>query len=180
MSRLRTVTREELSAEGQGAWDHIAGTRGGVGGPFQVFIRVPALATAVADVGTYIRFNGLLSPANRELAILTIAREIGSRFEWNGHAPIAIKEGVRPEAIEVVRVQGSTAGLNERERLIVDTARALFRNHRFSDLEYQRAFAALGEERLVELVGIVGFYSLIGFSLVAFDVEPAGDAPPPF
>lgn len=180
MSRLRTVKREELSAEGQGAWDHIAGTRGGVGGPFQVLIRVPALATAVADVGTYIRFNGLLSPAERELAILTIAREVGSRFEWGGHASIAVKEGVRPEAIEVVRTQGSTAGLNESERLVVDSARALFRNHKFSDSEYQRALDAFGEERLVELVGIVGFYSLIGFSLVAFNVEPAGGAPPPF
>src|SRR5205823_6803753 len=133
MSRAPESTRGGLSSRGQQAWDHIAGTRGGVAGPYQVLIQVPALAERVADLGTYLRFEGLLAGTDRELAILVVAREIGSRYEWVGHEAIARKEGVRPEAIDVARAQGAPASLTGRERLIVELVRTRQREHRIPD-----------------------------------------------
>ena len=123
MERAPRVTREELPPEGQAAWDAIAGTRGGVSGPYQVLIQVPQLAERVAHLGTYLRFEGLLDGAERELAILVVAAHVGARFEWTAHEAIARREGTRDGAIEVVREHTSTDGLTERERLIVETAR---------------------------------------------------------
>ncbi len=101
MSRLPAPTRDALPPEGQRAWDVIAGTRGGVPGPYGVLIRHPALAERVAALGTILRFEGALPGADRELAILTAGRELGARFEWHAHEPLARQEGVRPEADDV-------------------------------------------------------------------------------
>ena len=180
MSRAPEATRESLPPRGQQAWDHIASTRGGVGGPYQVLIQVPALAERVADLGTYLRFEGQLVGTDRELAILVVAREIGSRFEWVGHEAIARREGARAEAIEVVRVQGPTEGLAERERLIVDLVRALHREHRIPEHLFAAAREALGQARLVELVGLTGYYALIALVLVGYQVEPKLEGAPPF
>jgi 4-carboxymuconolactone decarboxylase len=180
MERWSSVTRESLPAEGQEAWDHIASTRGGVSGPYQVLIQVPPLAARVADLGTYLRFEGLLDGAERELAILVTAREIGSHYEWVAHEAIGRREGTRPEAIEVVRTLGPTNGLAERERLIVDLVRTLHREHRIPDDLFAAARDAFGQARLVELVGLTGYYSLVALVLVAFQVAPAGAGPAPF
>jgi 4-carboxymuconolactone decarboxylase len=146
VSRLPESTREGLSPRGQQAWDHVASTRGRVAGPYQVLIQVPPLAERIADLGTYLRFEGQLAGADRELAILVVAREIEARYEWTHHEVIARREGVRPEAIEVVLAQGSPAGLSQRERL-------------------------------VEMVGLAGYYTMIALVLVGYQVEDEGPRP---
>ena len=174
MNRVPEVSRDALTPEGQAVWDSITATRGGVRGPFGVLIRVPTLAQRVADLGTYLRFEGLLSGADRELAILVAARELDSKYEWVGHESIARREGVRPEAIEIVRTQGSLDGLLPRERLIVSVVLALYREHALSDALFTSARDELGEDQLVELVTLAGNYCMIAFGLLAFEV-PLGD-----
>ncbi|MEI7925916.1 MAG: carboxymuconolactone decarboxylase family protein, partial [Chloroflexota bacterium] len=51
--------------------------------------------------------------------------------------------------------------------------------HRVSDATYDRAKAALGENGVVDLVGIVGYYCLVSMTLNVFEVAlPAGEADP--
>src|SRR5687767_1987670 len=163
MERAPAVTRDALSSEGQAAWDAIAGSRGGVSGPYQVLIQVPVLAERVAHLGTYLRFEGLLGGPDRELAILCVARHVGSNYEWAAHERIARQVGTRPEAIDEVQANGTGDRLTERERLIVDVARMLLREHAIPDELFARARDALGQARLVELVGLVGYYTMIAF-----------------
>ena len=61
--------------------------------------------------GDYLRFHGTLPGADRELAILTTARELDVRYEWQAHEPIARREGAAPEAIEVARSRGAAESL---------------------------------------------------------------------
>ncbi len=180
MARLRQISRDDVPVEGRSAWDSIARSRGAVGGPFQVLMRVPPLAERVAEVGTYLRFQGTLVPVERELAILTVARYVGSRFEWVAHRAVAEKEGARAEAIETIRTLGDVTSLNERERLIVHTVRSILRDHTLDERDYGNAVAGLSEAGLVELVGLIGFYLQIGLTLTVFEVEPPMDSPPPF
>jgi 4-carboxymuconolactone decarboxylase len=172
MNRAPQITRESLSAEGQSAWDAIAGSRGGVSGPYQALMPVPQLAERVAHLGTYLRFEGLLDATDRELAILCVAQHVGSRYEWAAHERIARQVGTRDEAIEIVRAGGTADALTEREQLVVAVARTLLRQHSIADELFARAREALGQARLVELVGLIGYYTMIAFTLVAFEVEP--------
>jgi 4-carboxymuconolactone decarboxylase len=181
MTRVPEPTRDELDPDTRAIYDQIAGTRGSVGGPFGPLLHHPPLCERVAALGEQLRFRSGLPGADRELAILTVGREIEAAYEWYAHEIIARREGTRPEAIAVVRDRGPTAGLVPREALLVDTVRALCRTRRLTRGEFARAEAELGRRGLIELVVLAGYYGMIGGILNAFDVDlPPGAAPPPF
>jgi 4-carboxymuconolactone decarboxylase len=138
------------------------------------------LAKGIAELGSYIRFNSLLPGADRELAICAVGRELDSHFEWVAHAPIALREGVRAEALELLRTRGSLDGLTPRERTIVEVVHALYRRHAVSDELFQRARAELGEKPMLELVALTGYYGMISFVLGTYQVPLPDGQPPPF
>ena len=178
MARLPALRRDDLDPESQAVWDRVATSRGGVRGPGAFLMHHPALAERVAALGEQLRFHSLLSGADRELAILTAGREVEATYEWAAHEPLGLEEGVRPEAIEVLRHQRPTAGLEPREALIVDTVRAIYRDHKVPDELYARAEAEFGRRGVVELVVLAGYYGLIGYVLNTFEAElPEGTTP---
>ena len=180
MARLPDRTRDELSAEDQGVWDRVVGTRGSVRGPFALMIHNPPIADRVAELGAQLRFRSSLSGADKELAILTAGREVEARYEWVAHEPLGLKEGTRPEAIDVLRHGKSTEGLEPREALIIDTVRTIYREHKLSDEHYARAEAEFGRPGMVELVVLSGYYGMIGYVLNTFEADLPAGAPPTF
>ena len=180
MTRVPEPTREQLDPDTQAVYDQIAATRGASRGPYGVLLHHPPLCERVAALGEQLRFRSGLPGADRELAILTVGREIEAAYEWVAHEVIALREGTRPEAIAVVRDGRSTAGLTPREAIIVDTVRALYRARRLTEAEFTRAEAELGRRSLVELVTLAGYYGMIGGILNAFDVDLPPGALPPF
>jgi 4-carboxymuconolactone decarboxylase len=180
MSRFPIHTREALSNEGQAVWDRIQASRGAVAGPFQVLMPVPPLADRIAELGAYLRFNGILAAPERELAVLAVARELECQYEWSGHEAIARRDGTRPEAIEIVRARGALDGLTERERLVVTVVQTLIRDRRLPDSLFATARDTLGQAHLVELVAVIGFYTMISYVLNGFGLEPDAARPRPF
>ena len=179
MARLPELKREDLDPESQAVWDRVTGSRGRVSGPMALLMHNPPLADRVAELGSQLRFRSTLSGADRELAILTAGREVEAGYEWVAHEPIGLKEGTRPEAIEVLRQQGSTEGLEARERIIIDAVRTIMREHRLSDTQYAEVEAELGKSSTVELVVLAGYYGLIGYVLNTFEADlPEGSTPP--
>jgi 4-carboxymuconolactone decarboxylase len=180
MTRVPEPTREQLDPDTRAVYDQIAATRGATQGPYVVLLHHPPLCERVAALGEQLRFRSALPGADRELAILTVGREIEAAYEWVAHEVIARREGTRPEAIAVVRDGRSTAELTPREAIIVDTVRALYRARRLTEAEFTRAEAELGRRSLVELVTLAGYYGMIGGILNAFDVDLPPGALPPF
>jgi 4-carboxymuconolactone decarboxylase len=180
MTRVPEPTREQLDPDTRAVYDQIAATRGATRGPYGVLLHHPPLCERVAALGEQLRFRSGLPGADRELAILTVGREVEAAYEWVAHEVIARREGTRPEAIAVVRDGRSTAGLTPREAIIVDTVRALYRTRRLTEAEFTRAEAELGRRSLVELVTLAGYYGMIGGILNAFDVDLPPGAPTPF
>ena len=179
MTRVPEPTRDQLDPDGRAVYDQIATSRGALRGPFGVLLNHPPLCERVGALGEQLRFRSGLPAADRELAILTVGREIEAAYEWVAHEVIARREGTRPEAIAVVRDGRPTAGLTPREAVIVDTVRALYRARRLTEAEFARAEAELGRRNLVELVTLAGYYGMIGGILNAFDVDlPPGTASP--
>ncbi len=177
MARLSAPDRDTLAPEDQAVWDRIAAVRSGVRGPFGVLMHAPRLADRVRALEDYFRFDGELPAADRELVVLVTAREMEARYAWARHEHRAHEDGTRPEAIDAVRANGPLDGLTPHERLLVETVRSLLRSRRLSDAQYAEALAELGERQLIELVALVGHYSLIGLTLGAFDVPRPDDLP---
>ena len=180
MTRVPEPSREDLAPSTRAIHDRIAATRGGLRGPYGVLLHHPALCERVAALGEQLRFNSVLSGADRELAILAAGREAEAPYEWAAHEPIARREGTRPEAIAIVHEGASTHALHAREALIVDTVRALYRARRLTADEFARGEAELGRQGLIELVTLAGYYGMIAGVLNAYDVDLPPGATPPF
>jgi 4-carboxymuconolactone decarboxylase len=180
MARLPDVTRDELDPEGQALWDSLINSRGYIGGPTACIMHHPALAAKSTPLGSQLRYNGVLAGADRELTILTAGREVEAVYEWHAHEPIAREVGVSAEAIEALRNQQPTDGLPEREAIIIDTVRSLYRQHKIPNELYARADANLGRKGLVEMIVLAGYYGLVGFVLNGFEVDLPSGATPAF
>ncbi|HEY3115847.1 MAG TPA: carboxymuconolactone decarboxylase family protein [Chloroflexota bacterium] len=179
MARLPAIDPGQLSTDDKAILDKIVAVRPGAatGGPFAILMHRPKLADRAAALEDYFRESGsTLSGADRELIVLATVRETGARYPWVRHEIRAAEEGVRPEALEIVRAQGSTEKLTERERAFVDLARELVRTHGLSDEQFNRALKTLGEDTLIEAVALAGHYTLVSFIANGFAIAPPDGA----
>ena len=114
-----------------------------------------------------------------ELAIITTARFWRAQYEWFAHAPLAEKAGVPAAAVEVIR-RGETPSFTQRdEALVHQICTELFKTQRLADASFAEAVASLGETGLIEVIGIIGYYTMIGNTLNVFQVAlPEGVSPP--
>jgi 4-carboxymuconolactone decarboxylase len=176
--RFAELTREQMTEEQKKAYDGIvSGPRGGARGPFNVLLRSPQLADTVQRVGAHLRFNSSLPPRLNELAIIVNARFWGSKYEWYAHRQLAEKAGLAPSIANDLAKNQRPAGMKEDEALVYDFCTTLHREHFVSDALFERAKAAFGEQGVVDLVGVSGYYTLVSMVLNVAEVPlPPGVA----
>ncbi|MBI4339804.1 MAG: carboxymuconolactone decarboxylase family protein [Chloroflexi bacterium] len=172
--RIPVVTaREGLPEEHRPIFDEIAGSRGGrVAGPFQVLLHSPELARRIAHAGSYVRFQSLLPPDVRELAIIAAARMSDCVYELAAHEPLARQAGVGEQAIAALRDGGRLSDVPPAEAQVIQFTQELLKTNRVSEATYQAALGRFGDQGLVELSATVGYYSMIACVLNAFEVQP--------
>jgi 4-carboxymuconolactone decarboxylase len=179
MARYRELTTAEMNpAQKQVVDEIVSGKRGRFGGPFQLLIRAPEVCKHLSRLGEYLRWGSSLSPALSELAICLTARHIRANYEWHAHAPLAVEGGVPAAALEAIRT-GTTPHFEAKDQaLVYKLVTELIDSKRLSDASFNAAIATFGEQGVVELGTIIGYYTAIGNSLNVFEVGlPAGTAP---
>ena len=139
------------------------GPRKGVYGPFLPLLRSPALLDRVARMGEYLRFESVLDARVRELVTCAVARHVSNQFEWTMHAPLAVKAGVAQAAIEALRVGARPRELRPDEEAALDFTRELLQSHGVSDPTYAAALHLLGEQGVVELAALVGYFAMVSW-----------------
>jgi len=180
MARVPDLDVERMSAEQRRVYDAIAsGPRGAVQGPLRVWLQSAEFADRAQALGAFCRFGTSMPPRLSELAILVTGAFWRARFEWFAHAPIAIEAGLEAAVVEAVRT-GKTPNFSRKDEAAVHAfARELTEGRKVSDATYACAVDALGAKAVVELVGILGYYTLISMTLNAFEVPlPPGEADP--
>jgi 4-carboxymuconolactone decarboxylase len=171
--RLPLPKREDLDDIGKRAYDR-ASTPGktivGLRGPSGIHLYSPHTVEAHNTMNQYLRFQ-CFDAKTREVAILTVAREMDSRFEWAAHEPEALKEGVSQQVIDIIKYRKSTEGLDETYAAIIEFGRQIFRDHRVTPEAFARVKALLPANKLVELVLLMGTYASTAALLCAFDMQ---------
>lgn len=157
-----------------------AGPRGSVRGPLAVWLHRPELAAKAQDLGAYCRYGSSLEPRLSELAICVMARTYGAEYEWFAHKPAALKAGLSAEVVEAIRTGAEPPFTDEEEEVVYRVSRAALDTRSVPDDLYARAESVLGTGRLVDLVGVLGYYSLISLTLNIFRISPPADAPREF
>ncbi len=174
MPRLPNLTnRADVPEELLGAYDRVAEQRNGtVSGPYGVLLHSEEVAVRGAMLGNYVRFQSALTPAQREVAILTAARELNAAVMWAGHTQLARDAGVPAHVVETIANRHDAAGAGEEEAEIIRYVRELHREHRISDETFEALHARLGDKGIVDLTGLVGYYGFVGAVLNAFEIDP--------
>jgi 4-carboxymuconolactone decarboxylase len=178
--RLPLPKREDLDDVGKRAYDRAA-TPGasivGLRGPGGIALYSSATVESRNAFNNYLRFK-VFDPKVREVAILAVAREMDSQFEWAAHEPEALKEGVPPEVIDVIKHRKSTQGLDETYAAIIELGRQTFGEHKVTSEAFARVKKLFEPQKLVELVMLMGNYSATAALLTAFDMQlPEGQKP---
>jgi 4-carboxymuconolactone decarboxylase len=174
--RMGRIPAEKYTAEQkQVAATIIAGPRGEVRGPFAVMLRSPGLLGPVQQVGEYLRFKCPLEKRIIELATILVARHWAQQYEWFSHAELAVKAGLRPEIVDAIAEGRRPSGMAQGEEVVYDFITELLTTRGVSDKTYERTVSRYGENGVVDITGIVGYYSLIGMQMnVARTALPDG------
>ncbi len=171
--RLPRLKREDLDDAGKRAFDR-ASTPGktivGLRGPSGLHLYSTATVEAHNVMNQHLRFQ-CFDAKTRELAILTVAREMDSRFEWAAHEPEALKEGISQDVIDIIKYRKSTQGLNEADAAIIEFGRQVFRDHKVTSEAFARIKTLFPPNKLVELVLLMGNYAATAALLCAFDMQ---------
>lgn len=148
-------------------------------GPVTAWLYSPLMAEHVFPASTYLRFGTEKDQRLTELAILTTAREVRSQYEWTAHEPLAQRAGLEDEIIELVRRRadlGTAAdvpGLGDDERTIIRFGREVISEEKVSSKTYADAVGRFGQGGVMDLAGLIGYYSFVNVTLKAFDVQLA-------
>ncbi len=185
LARLPQVQRENLNTFGRSAFDTYVrpgtGYETGLRGPVGMWMHSPALAEAVFDLRQRVRYGTAKDQRLTELIILSTAREISNQYEWSAHEPLGQTAGLEQDIIEVVKYRKDLNslppidGFGEVEQTLVQFTRELVSEEKVSTPTFNKAIELFGNEGVVDIVGLIGYYNFVAMTLKAFDVQrPVG------
>jgi 4-carboxymuconolactone decarboxylase len=156
----------------------LASGAGGLAGPFNAMLYAPSVGHALQELGTAIRFRTELAPRVREMAILVVAQAWDSAYVRESHELLGRDAGLTDAEIEALRAGADPGFADKQEQVAYSVVRALTRpgpkSADLDDQEYDTAVAVLGEQALVELSALVGYYATLALQLRIFRVAGPG------
>lgn len=179
MSRVPDLPTSEQTSEQAKIYAEIAGPRGGVvRGPFAIWLRNPDIADKANQLGNALRVQGKLDKRLFELAILVVARAWTAQYEWFAHAQAALDVGLDSSIISSLQ-QGKEPIFNkEDEKIVYKVTLELQTNNKLSDSTYANAERLLGLSLLIELISVIGFYTMVAIVLNGFEAPVPGNVLP--
>jgi 4-carboxymuconolactone decarboxylase len=182
-ARVPVPARDTLDDDGRRAYDVVVNPdsryASGPRGPTTPWLYSPLMAEHIFPASTYLRYGTEKDQRLTELAILTTAREMRSQYEWTSHEPLGRAAGLEEGIIDLVRNRGdldeaqNVAGLGDTERTIIRFAREVVSAEKVSAETYAAAERLFGQKGVMDLAGLIGYYSFVNVTLKTFDVQLA-------
>jgi 4-carboxymuconolactone decarboxylase len=127
-------------------------------------------------MGDYLRYKSAIGNTLSELVILMTAREWRQDYEWSLHYPIALKAGIRKEVADDIAAGRRPSAMGPDEQTVFDFTSELLRTKHVSDATFERATSRLGKRGVVDMTGIVGYYTFLAMQLNVAQYPVASDA----
>jgi 4-carboxymuconolactone decarboxylase len=166
-------------AQKKSAEEITSGPRKELVGPFIPLLRSPEYMSRLQRVGEYLRYKTGLGSNISEFIILLIARNWTQQFEWYSHESLALKAGIKAETIKAIAEGRRPAAMTTDEEMIYDYVSELLLHQSVSDPAYARLVGRFGEQGVIDITGLCGYYTLLGMLMnVTRTPLPPGIAPP--
>ena len=178
--RFAPLTPEQMTpAQRQVAEAIASGPRGGLRGPFQAWLRSPELADRLQKVGEHLRFSSSVPRRLNELAILITARAWDAQFEWYAHHRLALEAGLEPAVAADIAEGRRPASMRADEAVVYDFCTELRATRRVGDATLAAALGLLGEQGVIDLIAVSGYYDVVSMTLNVAEVALPDGLPPP-
>ena len=172
-----TAPASWTDAQRRCAEEIIAGPRASLISPFVPLLRSPELCTHAQRMGEYLRYRSAIGLRLSELAILVTARHWNQQVEWSIHAPIALRAGVAASIVDAIAAGRKPVFERDDERVVYDCSLQSLQERRVDDATWHSATVQLGEQGVVDLLGIVGYYSMLSIVMNGAQTPPPPNCP---
>jgi 4-carboxymuconolactone decarboxylase len=174
-NRLPPLNRDKLDDAAKKIYDAGGNAPGANYGPQRLRLYSGGAEVFSSGLNDFLRRRAGLDPALVELSILAAVREMDGEYEWTAHEPAALKAGISPQVIDVVKYRKPLTGIDERQATIIELGREGVGKHKVSSETFARALKLFGERNLVNIVCLMGDYVSTAVLLNTFDqhVKPA-------
>jgi len=171
--RMPALPMEAMDeAQKAAAQELINGPRGAVFGPFIPLMRSPELLNRLQKVGEYLRYQSALETRINEFVMLIVSRQWTQQFEWCMHYPLALKAGMKQEVLDALAEGRRPPGMAQDEEIAYEVCDELERTRGVSDGTYRRAVECFGERGVLDMLGLIGYFSTVSMIMNVAHTPP--------
>jgi 4-carboxymuconolactone decarboxylase len=131
----------------------------------EIWLHSPQFAEVANRFAEYV---GHLAPMTRrvkEITILVVAAFWDSSFEWFWHERLGRGLGLTESQLDAIKGRRAATFDDPQEQAACDLAVAFMHKRDIDDELHRRAVQTLGLNGVADLVGLMGLYSMVAFSL---------------
>ncbi len=174
MARLQEFDSSSLTPEQQTIYDAILEKRGSIPAPHKIWLANPGLSRHTHGLGWYFQSESALPHHLYEMTVLLVARHWKVEYVWQTHVGRAAAAGLAEEIIADLWDGRRPAFNHERnaEAVVFDFVTSLQENHAVSQTIYDSAIDHLGQNGVIDLTGLVGYFSMLSATLAVFEIVP--------
>jgi 4-carboxymuconolactone decarboxylase len=187
--RLQPVRPEQMDDSLKALYDHfttgrraapgspftMVGADGLLTGPASIWVHNAELGHAQQKIGAQVRYGATIEARAREIAILMVGHHYRCDFELYAHERAGLAAGLTQADLSTLALGEPPSLETDEERIVFATTRAILRHGGLTDEEYAAAAGALTVPRLVELVTLVSYYTMVAIQLNVFRVAVPTD-----
>ena len=167
-NRFQPLTYQQLTPAQKTMVDHIlSGPRGSLDGPYNVLLRSPEMGDLAQQFGASMRYHSSLPPRLNEFAIIITARAWTAQHAWAVHKRAAIEAGLSPAICDALANGRRPVSMQPDEEAIYNFATELLNTKQVSDATFAAVKEKFGERGVVDLVGVLGYYTFVSMVLNA-------------
>lgn len=169
--RYEEVPVDRMSPDMRDAYEFTKKLRGLVPGPHKIWLANPKLSKTIVPTGAYYQTQSTLTKAEIEIATSLINGRWLAAYSNYEHEWIAEKSGgLAPEKVEALIAGLPTSFGDSRQQAVYELTSALVQPRVVPRGLYRRAKALLGDAGIVDLTVLLGWFTAVSLTLMAFDV----------
>ena len=162
---------ENKNAEVAALAAQIRNERGKMHNLYRMLLNSPPVARGWLNLLTAVRQQCKLSGRYRELAILRVALVNGAQYEYEGHIPFALKEGLSQQQIDALPEWRKSKAFDAAEQAVLAYTDSMTKDIHVPDNVFDALRGHFDARELTELTATIAAYNLVSRFLEAVQMD---------